>query len=67
MTIYINEMTKGVEIEFAFENVLQNVEAVPLFSGRAKFPEVEVTKHAIRVFSQKNEWIMPNSGVVFAY
>jgi alanine racemase len=67
LTIYINEMTKGVEIEFAFENVLQNVEAVPLFSGRAKFPEVEDTRNAIRVFSQKNEWIMPNSGVVFAY
>jgi alanine racemase len=67
LTIYINEMTKGVDITFLFDNVLQNVEAIPIFSGRAKFPEIEMQNNSIRVYSHDREWIMPNSGVVFAY
>jgi len=65
--IYITEITQGVNIKFIYGDVLKDVEAVPIFSGQMKFPEIKCQKNAIIVSSKKNEWIFPNSGVVFVY
>ncbi len=67
LTVFINEMTRGLQIEFEYDEVLKKVEVVPIFSGRTKFPNVEEIQGKITVFSQEKEWIMPNSGVVFVY
>ena len=67
LSVYIIEMTQGVNIEFIFNKLLPKVEAVPIFSGRNKFPQIENKKDRISISSQKDEWIFPNSGVVFVY
>ncbi|OQX71466.1 MAG: alanine racemase [Candidatus Cloacimonas sp. 4484_275] len=65
--IYLTEITRGVQIDFIFDGLLRNVEAVPIFSGRLKFPQIEYKKNSISVYSQNDEWIFPNSGVIFVY
>ncbi|MCD4819420.1 MAG: alanine racemase [Candidatus Cloacimonetes bacterium] len=67
MTVFLTEMTKDVQINFDFGNIINNVEAVPIFSGKMKYPEIEYLNGMVKVSSQKNEWIFPNSGVVFVY
>ncbi len=67
LSIYLIEMTKGVEITFVFNDLLEKVEAVPIFSGRSKFAEISNTENSISVSSRRNEWIFPTSGVVFVY
>ncbi len=65
--IYITEITQGVNIKFIYNNVLEDVEAVPIFSGQMKFPDIKYQEDSITVSSKKKEWIFPNSGVVFVY
>ncbi|MCK4654076.1 MAG: alanine racemase [Candidatus Cloacimonetes bacterium] len=67
LSVYLIEMTQGVEICFVYENVLKNVEAVPIFSGRSKFPKITSAKGSITISSQPDEWVFPTSGVVFVY
>lgn len=65
--IYITEITQGVDIKIIHNEILANVEAVPIFSGQMKFPSIKQDKKSITVSSKDNEWIFPNSGVVFVY
>ena len=65
--IYITEITQGVKIKFIYDKVLENVKVVPIFSGRIKFPKIEYQQNSIIVSSKENEWIFPNSGVVYVY
>jgi len=65
--IYLTEITQGAKIVFIYGKTLTNVEAIPIFSGRVKFPEIEKNIGQIIVSSQDDEWIFPNSGVVFVY
>ena len=67
LSVYLIEMTQGVEISFVYKNVLKNVEAVPIFSGRSKFPLIKENKGSITISSQPDEWVFPTSGVVFVY
>lgn len=67
LPVYLIEMTQGVEIIFNYGNVLKSALAVPIFSGRSKFPEISSGKNEIKVSSQSEEWIFPTSGVVFVY
>jgi alanine racemase len=67
LSVYLIEMTQGVEISFVYGKVLKNVEAVPIFSGRSKFPQIKENKGSITISSQPNEWVFPTSGVVFVY
>ncbi|MCK4956006.1 MAG: alanine racemase [Candidatus Cloacimonetes bacterium] len=64
LSVYLIEMTKGVEIKLVHHGILQNVEAVPIFSGRCKFPKISSNKDSISISSEK-EWVFPTSGVVF--
>jgi len=67
MTVFLNEMTKDVQINFEYGNAIKNVEAVPIFAGKMKFPEIEYQQGNIKVSSKRDEWVFPNSGVVFVY
>jgi len=65
LSVYIIEMTQGVDI--SFESDLKNVEAVPIFSGKSKFPKILKTKNKISISTDNDEWVFPTSGVVFVY
>ena len=65
LSVYIIEMTQGVDI--SFESDLKNVEAVPIFSGKSKFPKIVKSKNKISITTNKDEWVFPTSGVVFVY
>ena len=65
LSVYIIEMTQGVDI--SFESNLKNVEAVPIFSGKSKFPKIHKNKNKISISTDKDEWVFPTSGVVFVY
>ncbi len=67
LTIYLTEITKGLEVNFTFPENIQSVETIPLFSGKNKFPKIINQDHSIEVFTDKEEWIFPNSGIVFVY
>ena len=63
LAVFINEMTHGIEI--TLESNLQNVEVIPIFSGKQKFPNIK--KYNNKIVVTKNEWILPTSGVIFVY
>ncbi|MCK5763824.1 MAG: hypothetical protein KAH05_06875, partial [Clostridiales bacterium] len=65
LSVYIIEMTQGVDI--SFESDIKNVEAVPIFSGKSKFPKILKSKNRISISTDKDEWVFPTSGVVFVY
>ena len=67
MSVFINELTRGVYIKFEFNDVLDSVEPVLIFSGQNKFPDVENEATEIIVSTSIDEWVFPNSGVVFTY
>ncbi len=64
LSVYIIEMTKGVEItlESKIENL--SIEAVPIFSGKNKFPKIEKSAISTTITSDEH-WVFPTSGVVF--
>lgn len=65
LSVYIIEMTQGVDI--SFESDLKNVEAVPIFSGKSKFPKILKGNKKISISTNTDEWVFPTSGVVFVY
>ncbi|MBT3755315.1 MAG: alanine racemase [Candidatus Cloacimonetes bacterium] len=65
LSVYIIEMTQGVDI--SFESDLKNVEAVPIFSGKSKFPQINKSQNKISISTNKDEWVFPTSGVVFVF
>ncbi len=66
-SVFITELTRGVDIAFQFPAELDTVDCVPFFSGQDKDPAISRTNAEIRVSSEPEEWIFPVSGVVFAY
>lgn len=66
-SVFITELTRGVNISFHFPQDIASVDCVPFFSGQDKDPLVNITNNEISVSSRPDEWIFPVSGVVFAY
>jgi len=66
-SVFISELTRGVDITFRYPPELGRVDCVPVFSGQNKYPTVSHEDCCARVFSRSEEWIFPISGVVFAY
>lgn len=67
LSIFISELTKGVDLSFHFPELISQVECVPVFSGQDRFPHITRGKNQIRVFTKPGEWVFPISGIVFAY
>lgn len=67
LSVFISEPTKGVKISFEFPNTLTKVDTVTLFSGESKYPNITENNNVINVESGADNWILPNSGVIFSY
>ncbi len=65
--VFITELTHGVRIRFEHPASLGKVDCVPIFAGQNKYPQVSHTDGVICVSTKKEEWVFPQSGVVFAY
>lgn len=66
-SVFITELTRGVDITFQYPQEIKEVDCVPFFSGQDKDPLITQNNREIRVSTELNEWIFPISGVVFAY
>ena len=64
LSVYLIEMTKAVEITLVHHAIDTKVEAVPIFSGKSKFPQINYDEKSITI-SSAEEWVFPTSGVVF--
>lgn len=67
LSIFVTELTKGVTVSFKFPKSISGVEAITVFSGQNKFPDLKKSKSVITVKTIEQEWVFPNSGIVFAY
>ncbi|MCB5253760.1 MAG: alanine racemase [Candidatus Cloacimonadaceae bacterium] len=66
-SVFITELTRGVEISFSYPQQLSHVEAVTVFSGQQKNPPIQRADHRIMLKTSEDEWVFPISGVVFCY
>lgn len=67
LSVYLYEITKGVEVSFSFPDKLKPVEITTIFSGKERFPETVYSENKITVKTKPDTWIFPNSGIVFSY
>ena len=67
LSVFITELTHGVQISFSYPETLKQIECVPFFAGQNKYPKITTSKNTISVTTKSEEWVFPQSGVVFAY
>ena len=82
LSVYINEITKGINVRFTFPKSIGNVETTVIFSGKERFPEVKeydidkkiccqkdqpFGRTSIEVKTKYDTWIFPNSGIIFSF
>ncbi|MBN2461190.1 MAG: alanine racemase [Candidatus Cloacimonetes bacterium] len=67
VAVYLIEMTQGAEIQFIYDDLINNIEVVSIFSGKNRYPLISKESDRIKVTIPKDRWILPNSGVVFVY
>jgi len=67
LSVFITELTHGVQISFSYPETLKQIECVPFFAGQNKYPKITTSKNTISVTTKPEEWVFPQSGVVFAY
>jgi len=66
-SVFISELTQGVDISFSYPSALKTVEPVLIFSGQDKNPEIIRAAQNIRIRTKAQQWVFPLSGVVFSY
>ena len=67
MSVFINEPTRGVQVRFSYPPSIRKVDPVAIFAGKTRFPEIRRENHAISVSVESDQWVLPNSGIVFSY
>jgi alanine racemase len=68
LSIYISELTKGLSVTFDFANTdIKDVEAITIFAGKEKYPSRTTGNKQIVVKTTPDEWVFPNSGIVFVW
>ncbi|MBM4403846.1 MAG: alanine racemase [Candidatus Cloacimonetes bacterium] len=67
LSVFITELTRGITIRFIHPPSILKCEAVTIFSGQNKYPQIIRDNNAITICTKPEEWIFPMSGVVFAY
>ncbi len=67
LSVFISELTQGIDIRFNFPQSIKDVEAITVFSGQNRYPQVKKGQNYVAVQTNPEEWVFPNSGVVFAY
>jgi hypothetical protein len=66
LSVYINEITKGVSVSFTFPSELK-VETTVVFSGKERFPLITKAKNTISIKTKNDTWVFPSSGIVFSF
>lgn len=67
LSIYITGFTQGASIQFEYDNLFDKVTSVPMFYDKNKNVKITKKKNSISVSLDKNQWILPNSAIVFVY
>lgn len=67
LSVFISEPTKGVKITFEYPHRISNIETVTFFTGDSQDPTIHTQQGTVTVESEANNWILPTSGVIFAY
>ncbi|MCL2063525.1 MAG: alanine racemase [Candidatus Cloacimonetes bacterium] len=73
LSVYINEITKGVEVSFFYPQTIGDMETTIIFSGKEKFPAIkryfdDLRKiNTIKIKTKDDTWVFPNSGIVFSF
>ncbi len=67
LSVFINEPTRGVAIEFRYPECIEHVDPVAIFAGNTRFPTIHKERRSISVSVSKDKWVFPNSGIVFSY
>ncbi|MEA3500199.1 MAG: alanine racemase [Candidatus Marinimicrobia bacterium] len=67
LSIYITGFTQGAFIQFEYDNLFDKVTSVPMFYDKNKNVKIIKKKNSISVSLNKDQWILPNSAVVFVY
>lgn len=65
LTVYVTGLTRGAEISVDFDGVVPSMDVIPFFP--AGQPEIHRKKGTIRLITPEEEWLLPGSGVVFAF
>lgn len=67
LSIYITGFTQGASIQFEYDNLFDKVTSVPMFYDKNKNVKITKKKNSISVSLDKDQWILPNSAIVFVY
>ncbi len=67
MSVFINEPTRGVKVAFTYPPSIHKVDPVAIFAGKTRFPDIQRDDHTISVSVEPDQWVLPNSGIVFSY
>lgn len=67
LSVFISEPTKGVKITFEYPAEITNVETVTFFTGDSQDPSIHSHQNSVMLETEANNWILPISGVIFAY
>jgi len=65
LTVYVTGLTRGAEISVDYDGVLPSMDVIPFFPGGQ--PEIRRHKGSIHLITPEKEWLLPGSGVVFAF
>lgn len=66
--IYIVQPTKGMQVDFYYEEVdIENIEVINFFAGKDKYPKTEIKEGFMGLKISETEWIFPNSGIIFMW
>ena len=70
LSIYLNEITKGVEVNFSYLKKFFDTETTLIFSGRERFPIINQTEKddtkSVSIKTEPDTWVFPTSGIVFS-
>ena len=72
LSVYINEITKGVQVSFVYPKKMGNVDISVVFSGKERFPEIKIIEdtflfNTIEIKTKQDTWVFPSSAIVFSF
>ncbi len=65
LTVFVTGMTKGAEICVDYDGLIPHMDIVPFFPGGQ--PEIQHSNGLIIISTPDDAWLLPGSGVVFAF
>ena len=65
LTVFVTGMTKGAEICIDYNGLISKMDIVTFFPGGQ--PEIHHEKGFAKISTPEDTWLLPGSGVVFAF